>query len=70
MKILQETYGGLARRVDRFVKWFLPRYFIKIEPMGGVDYRMIYRKQFGLVEFFERWNTDEAANFRAKELNT
>ena len=70
MKILQKTRGWLARLLDHIVKWFLPRYFIRIEPMGGVDYHMIYRKQFGLVEFFERWNTELAATFRVTELNT
>ena len=48
--------------------WFIPRYEIVEEYMGGDKYWMIYRKWMWISMFWERWNTLESAKFRLKEL--
>lgn len=47
------------------------KYHIKYQPMGGEWYWMIYHKPFlGKAVFFERWNTEESAFTRMRELDS
>ncbi len=69
MKTKKRT-NTFKRPFDLLVMWFLPKYYIRIELMGGTDYYMIYIKQMCINSFYERWNTLESAKTRLDELNT
>ena len=50
------------------LKWFIPQYVVRVAPMGGELYYMIYFKRFGIYWYLERWNTVASADIRLSEL--
>lgn len=56
------------KQIINQLRMIFPKWVVKRKTIGGEEAWVIYNSWLGFDTFFERWNSDESAKIRLKEL--